>query len=62
MEEPQRTTIEVVGELNDVSIARAVLDKMVEELRKAGASRELSLAITKLQEARLWLGEHLRVS
>lgn len=51
----------VPGELNDVSVARMVLEHMVTELRTAPPSRELSLAITKLQEAYLWLGEHIRM-
>ena len=51
----------VPGQLNDVSVARVVLEHMAKELRENGtASRELSLAITKIDEAYLWLGEAVR--
>lgn len=65
MDGVQEHTIQltVPGELNDVSVARVVLEHMVTELRAVQpGSRELSLAITKIQEAYLWLGEHVRSS
>jgi hypothetical protein len=47
---------------DDPGTLRELLEAMIQALRGPtgrGASREASLAITKLQEARFWLGEHM---
>lgn len=43
----------------DQTACRVVLQEMVKGLRSGKQSREVSLAITKLQEAEMWLMEAL---
>ncbi len=38
---------------------RIEIQNLINELRKETGSRELSLVITKLQEAKMWLGMHI---
>lgn len=64
---PEGTTPQVGTRLPTVEdrilenkVTRVQLDKVIQELRSSPyQSRERSLAITKLQEARHWLGEDL---
>lgn len=47
---------------DDPTSLRSVLEAMIKELRGPDgrpSSRERSLAVTKLQEARFWLGEDM---
>ena len=39
---------------------RKVIDRIIQEVKDLPASRERSLAITKLQEAVMWLGMDLK--
>lgn len=53
----EKTYLEITSDPTD---ARSIVQTLVKELRgKDGkpASREIALAITKLQEAAYWLGE-----
>ena len=55
----KQITIEITDDPND---ARILVQELVAKLRgsdKRGKSREVSLAITKLQEAAYWLGESI---
>ena len=38
---------------------RAELQNTIDNLMKLGATRSCSIAVTKLQEAKMWLGQHL---
>jgi len=38
---------------------RAIMQTMIETLMAKGATRSCSIAVTKLQEAKMWLGQHL---
>lgn len=35
------------------------MQTMIETLMAKGATRSCSIAVTKLQEAKMWLGQHL---
>lgn len=51
-----RTGIDL--DTTDVIGIRVAVDAMIGNLRKQRTSREIALAITKLQEAKFWLIEH----
>ena len=38
---------------------RIEIQNLINELKKESGSRELSIVITKLQEAKMWLGQHI---
>ena len=38
---------------------RAQLQAVIDTLMEKGATRSCSLAVTKLQEGKMWLGQHL---
>jgi len=38
---------------------RALLQTVIDTLLEKGATRSCSLAVTKLQESKMWLGQHL---
>ena len=47
-------------ESNETKILRAQIQSIIDNVRnKGGATRSSSIAITKLQEAKMWLGQHL---
>ena len=37
-------------------------DALINRLEQSGRSRELAVAITNLQTAKLWVGEHVRLT
>ena len=57
VEDREPTRIEIT---HSPAVCRAVLSTMVEALGNGPKSRERSLAITKLQEAMMWLNEAMR--
>ena len=38
---------------------RSLLQTVIDTLLEKGATRSCSLAVTKLQESKMWLGQHL---
>lgn len=47
-------------EIGDVKLLRASIQALVEQIANfGGGSRERSLAVTKLEEAKMWLGKEL---
>ena len=44
---------------HEVKELRAAIQRLVDEIKKHCGSRELSLVITKLEEAKMWAGKHL---
>lgn len=51
--------------VNDPSMIKCHIDSCISSLRDEDGrakSRELALAVTKLQEATMWIDEHLRLS
>lgn len=52
--------VTVTYEFSDASQCRCAIEAMVGALNGGPKSREISLAITKLQEAFMWLDEHNR--
>lgn len=55
----------LVGITNDPTDCKVIIDELVEAIQgpdKRAASRELSLAVTNLQQARMWINEHQRLS
>ncbi len=53
-----KTNLEITA---DPTICKIVLNEMVTALNAGPRSRQRSLAITKLEEASMWLDEALRV-
>jgi hypothetical protein len=61
IEEPSRTDLSV----NDPTMIKIHIESCISSLRDEDGrckSRELSLAVAKLQEAVMWIDEHQRVS
>jgi len=56
----EKTTID--AEAADLSSVKCILDACVKSVHAAGKSRELSIAATNIQQARLWIEEHQRLS
>lgn len=50
------TDIQIIG----VKILRRDIDVQIQEVKKLPGSRERALAVTKLQEAVMWLGMDLK--
>lgn len=48
-----------MSEIVSTKAIRAHLDDTIDEVKNLSKSRETSLAITKLEEASMWLGKHL---
>lgn len=40
-------------------VLRAQMQEIVDTLMEDGGTRSCSIAVTKLQEAKMWLGQHL---
>jgi hypothetical protein len=51
-----KTVLEVT---DDATVLRTIITEMMVSLRKGRKSRERSMAITKLEEARMWLVQDL---
>ena len=50
---------------NDPTDCKVIIDQLVEAIQgpdKRAASRELSLAVTNLQQARMWINEHQKLA
>jgi hypothetical protein len=43
----------------ETKLIRAQLQTIIDNLQENGATRSCSIAITKLQEGKMWLGQHL---
>ena len=48
-----------MSEITDTKAIRANIDDVIDDAKNLTKSRETSLAITKLEEASMWLGKHL---
>lgn len=48
-----------MSEIVSTKAIRAHLDDTIDEVKSLSKTRETSLAITKLEEASMWLGKHL---
>ena len=48
------------GEVVDTKQLRKDIDGIIQRVKKLYKTREVSLAITKLQEGVMWLGMHLK--
>ena len=55
--DPQPTTDAIDS---DPVLVKCYVNECVRAISSGAKSRELSLAITKLQEAAMWIDEHLR--
>jgi hypothetical protein len=60
LEEIGRTSNGPIEITDDPTTLKVIIDQMVKAMRAGKQSRERSLAITKLQEAEMWLDEALR--
>lgn len=60
----EQTTEHVVEgfETTDTTIIKIHVQEMVKNLRNCAKTRELAVAITKLQEGIMWIDEHQRVN
>lgn len=47
---------------NDPTDCKVIIREMVKRLREGKPTREMAVAITKLQEAEMWLNEHQRAN
>jgi hypothetical protein len=62
---PDEPAVSQVHLSNDPTIVKIHLQSCITALRDEDGrskTRELSLAVTKIQEAAMWIDEHLRVS
>lgn len=50
----------VEKEVKDTKQCRKDIDNIIQKVKKLNSSRETSLAVTKLQEAVMWLGMNLK--
>lgn len=50
----------VEKEVKDTKQCRKDIDNIIQKVKKLDSSRETSLAVTKLQEAVMWLGMNLK--
>ena len=50
----------VVNEIKKIKTCKVELDKALQNVRNLDSCRESSIAITKLQEAIMWLGMDLK--
>lgn len=50
----------VEKEVKDTKQCRKDIDSIIQKVKKLNSSRETSLAVTKLQEAVMWLGMNLK--
>lgn len=48
-----------MSEITNTKALRAEIDDCIDDAKNLTKSRETSLAITKLEEASMWLGKHL---
>jgi hypothetical protein len=59
MDKPQGLSDRLPMTQEEVKAFRAGIEQHIQKLKVATGSRELSLAITKLEEGKMWLGKHL---
>ena len=65
MEKSHSQPVESIPLSDDCSVVKIHLHECMEALKDDSGrpkSRELALAVTKLQEATMWIDEHLRVA
>lgn len=58
--QPQEATEAPFNDIRDTKNARVGLDEVLQHIKSFPPSRERALAITKLQEAIMWLGMDLK--